>query len=56
MAKRRVQIVRMRKGESRWQFVAHGAPYERQHAEEIKADYEGRGDKIAFLTIGKESA
>lgn len=51
----RVQIVRMRKGEAEWRFVAHGAPYSRDSAEDIKRDYESRGDKVRFLTVGKES-
>lgn len=51
---KRVQIVRMPKGESRWKFIAHGAPYDRQMADDIKRDYGARGDKIRFLPVGKE--
>jgi len=49
--KKRVQIVRIKAGESRWTFIAHGAPYDRDLAEKIKTDYEGRGDKIRFLPV-----
>ena len=51
----KVQIIRNRKGESKWQFLAHGATYERAKALEIKADYESRGDRIRLLPTFKES-
>jgi hypothetical protein len=51
----RVQIARRRATETRWSLLAHGAAYERAHAETIKRDYEGRGDKIRFLPVGKEN-
>lgn len=53
--KGRVQIVVRAKGESRWKFVAHGAPYDKPEAEAYCANYVWpRGDKARFLPVGKE--
>jgi len=49
----RVQIVEMRKGETRWKFIAHGAPYSREAADQIKTMEEARGGKIRFLPLAK---
>jgi hypothetical protein len=52
---KRVQIVILRAGKTRWEFIAHGAAWSRFEAEEMKARYEARGDKVRFLPIRKES-
>lgn len=52
----RVQIVVMERGTQRWKFIAHGAPYDRDDAEALKARRLSLGDKIRFLPIGKEKA
>lgn len=48
-----IQLVRLRAGETHWKFIAHGATYTRADADEIKRDYESRGDKIRFLFTRK---
>lgn len=51
----RVQIVHRRKGESRWQFVAHGARFTRQEAADWIAEYiKPRGGVARLLPVGKE--
>lgn len=51
----RVQIVVRAKGDSRWKFVAHGAPYDKPEAEAYCANYVWpRGGKARFLPVGKE--
>ena len=50
MAKARVQVVR-READGRWKFLAHGAPYSREEAEQWARDYPG---EYRFLAI-KES-
>lgn len=49
----RVQIVEIRKGETRWKFVAHGAAYERQEAEAMQISAALKGHKIRFLPLAK---
>lgn len=49
----RVQIVEKRKGESRWKFVAHGAPYDREAADLMKIAMEEKGHKLRFLPLAK---
>jgi len=51
---KRVQIVVMEKGGNRWKFIAHGAPYSREDAEALKTRRLSLGDKVRFLTVGKE--
>lgn len=47
----RVQVVEMRKGETRWKFVAHGAAYDRAEAEAMKTSRAEKGHKLRFLSI-----
>lgn len=52
--KRRVQIIVMESGTARWKFIAHGAPFDRDYAEQFKIKRQAMGDKVRFLAIGKE--
>lgn len=49
-----VQIVKREPGESRWQFVAHGAGYDKTEAEQMKARYESRGCDVRFLPVRRK--
>lgn len=56
----RVQIVwrwkksHLPKGESRrWHFVAHGAPYDRDHADEFSKLIQSHGKDTKFLPLAK---
>ena len=52
----RYQIVKMEPGADRWQFVAHGARYEREEAEEFRSRLHARGCETKLLTIPTRKA
>lgn len=50
----RVQIVARRTGE-RWRFIAHGAAYTADEAAQWRATLEGKGERVRFLPLGRDT-
>lgn len=48
---KKVQILRALPEARRWEFVAHGAAYDRSEAEEMKKRIEARGQKVRLIPL-----
>jgi hypothetical protein len=45
------QILRMRKDETRWSFMAHGAAYEHSEAKLVEASLKRKDEKVKLIRV-----